>query len=128
VDLSLIASLELAGGVLAAIDCSFEQPYRCHYELVGTKGIIDVPDAYLPPASAKPLARWRRIGMACDTGPKADHTEILEFDAANQYAAMVDAFAESVRMGELVGLAENGLAQMQVLDQIKTAARDGRCI
>jgi len=123
VDLSLTALFELAGGVLAAIDCSFEQPYRCHYELVGTKGVIDVPDAYLPPGAGKPVARWRMVGSACDSGSGADRIETLEFEAADQYAAMIDAFAQSVRTGKLVGLAENGLAQLQILDQLRTAAR-----
>ena len=59
VDLSLAAHLEFAEGVLASIDCSFEQPYRCSYELVGTRGVIDVPNAYLPPTTGKPTALLR---------------------------------------------------------------------
>src|SRR5262249_34209751 len=55
VALSLPASLRFPGGVLGLIDCSFEQPYRCAYELIGTRGMIEVPDAYLPPSA--PLAR-----------------------------------------------------------------------
>ena len=55
VDMSLTASLEFPSGVLAAIDCSFEQPFRCHYELSGTRGLIDVPLAYLP-------VRWLEAG------------------------------------------------------------------
>jgi len=54
VDLSLSAQLEFPGGAVAAIDCSFEQPHRCSYELVGSRGVIDVPDAYLPPGQGKP--------------------------------------------------------------------------
>ena len=42
-DLSLTAQLTFPGGVLGLIDCSFEQPFRCVYELVGTKGAITVP-------------------------------------------------------------------------------------
>ena len=49
--------LEFPGGVLAAVDCSFEQPFRCAYELVGSKGVIEVPDAYLPPTSGPAFAR-----------------------------------------------------------------------
>ena len=36
VDQSLTSMLEFPSGVLAVIDCSFEQPFRCHYELSGT--------------------------------------------------------------------------------------------
>ncbi len=50
VDRSFTALLEFPLGVLAAVDCSFEQPYRCSCELVGNRGVVEVPDAYLPPS------------------------------------------------------------------------------
>ena len=93
VDLSLSALLEFPGGVLATIDCSFEQPFRCVYELVGTRGVIEVPDAYLPPANGKPTALLRTIGSVSSLGTAGDEVQTLEFEPVNQYAAMVDAFA-----------------------------------
>ena len=122
VDLSLTAQLEFPGGVLATIDCSFEQPFRCTYELVGSRGFIDVPDAYLPPAASKPMARLRTIGSGSDSSSGGDQVQVLEFEAVNQYAAMVDSFAHSVRTSGLVPPAEDGLAQMQVLDRLIAAA------
>jgi len=108
VDLSLTAELKFPNGVLGLVDCSFEQPFRCVYELVGTLGTIEVPDAYLPPE--KPTAR-------------VNGGEVV-FGGADQYGAMVDAFAEGVRSNlRLVPPAENGLAQMMVLDAILAAAR-----
>ena len=98
VDLSLAATLEFPGDILAAIDCSFEQPFRCEYELVGTKGVIKVPDAYLPPPS--PLAE-----LLVDSG-----SERLTFPGGNQYAAMVDAFHAALENGNrLPERAETGL-------------------
>src|SRR4029077_5127650 len=44
-DLSATGALRFPGGVLGLIDCSFEEPFRCVYELVGTTGFIEVPDA-----------------------------------------------------------------------------------
>jgi predicted dehydrogenase len=123
VDMSLAASLRFSGDILASIDCSFEQPFRCSYELVGTKGVIEVPDAYLPPADGKPIARMRTIGAACDSGAETDVTEVLEFPSTGQYAAMVDAFAESVAAGRLLDPAEGGLWQMTALDAILAATR-----
>ena len=66
VDLSLTAQMQFASGALALIDCSFEQPFRCFYELVGSTGVIEVPDAYLPPAD-QPLARLRTIASGSDS-------------------------------------------------------------
>lgn len=115
VDLSLNALLRFPDDILAAIDCSFEQPFRCNYELVGTAGSIDVPDAYLPPE--RPLAHVR--------SPDGALRETLTFDGTNQYAAMVDAFGRAVAEGTLPDPAENGLAQMRTLDAILAAARRG---
>jgi predicted dehydrogenase len=113
VDLSLTAALRFPGGVLGLIDCSFEQPFRCIYELVGTRGSIGVPDAYLPPA--QPVARVRGT----------DRDQDLVFDGGNQYAAMVDAFAAAVAdpAHRLPDPAEDGVAQMTALDAILAAAR-----
>ena len=122
VDLTLTALLEFPGGVIGAIDCSFEQPFRCTYELVGTRGVIEVPDAYLQPASGPPTGRLRIVGASPESGT-ADEPRTLEFGAVNQYAAMVDAFARSVAAGVPIDPAEDGLAQMIALDRIKQAAR-----
>jgi predicted dehydrogenase len=123
VDLSLSASLRFPGGVLGVIDCSFEQPFRCVYELVGSRGVIEVPDAYLPPAASNPYAMLRTIGASSDSDSGSDLTRRLEFEPTNQYAAMVDAFARSVATGRPLDPAEDGLAQMLVLDQILSACR-----
>jgi len=113
VDLSLTAALRFPEGVLGLLDCSFEQPFRCVYELVGTHGSIEVPDAYLPPA--QPIARLRGTGRDQD----------LVFDGRNQYAAMVDAFAVAVadQAHRLPDPTEDGVAQMAVLDAILATAR-----
>jgi predicted dehydrogenase len=113
VDLSLTAIVKFPGAVLGQIDCSFEQPFRCTYELIGTRGVIEVPDAYLPPA--QPVARLRTLDSAQD----------LTFDGRDQYAAMVDAFALAVAdpARRLPDPAEDGLAQMSVLDAVLAAAR-----
>jgi predicted dehydrogenase len=121
VDLSLVAALEFPGGVLAAVDCSFEQPFRCAYELIGSKGVIEVPDAYLPPTSGAPLARLRAVASSGD-GEAADPIQTLEFPVANQYAEMVDSFSRSVGAGSLEFPAEDGVAQMEALEAIRTAA------
>ena len=116
-DLSLVASLKFPGDVLAAIDCSFEQPFRCSYELVGTEGRIEVPDAYLPPD--RPVARYYGPG-----GFAPGESEEWTFDGRDQYACMVDAFAEAVATGGSGGEpGEDGLAQMLALGAVLTSAR-----
>jgi predicted dehydrogenase len=113
VDMSLTAELRFPSGVIGLIDCSFEQPFRCAYELVGTGGSFIVPDAYLPPE--EPTATL--YGMD-------DQPQTLTFAGTNQYAMMVDAFARSVASGRLVPPADDGLNQMRALDAILASAKE----
>ncbi|MGE3821655.1 MAG: Gfo/Idh/MocA family protein, partial [Isosphaeraceae bacterium] len=113
VDLSLTAELLFPSGIIGLVDCSFEQPFRCSYELVGTTGVIEVPNAYLPPS--------RPIAIQRDASGKVAREWTFEGD--DQYGAMVDAFAESVRRGSLISPCENGVAQMAILDEIRATAR-----
>ncbi|WP_165068025.1 Gfo/Idh/MocA family protein [Paludisphaera rhizosphaerae] len=121
VDMSLAAVMEFPNGVLASVDCSFEQPFRCWCEIVGTRGVIEIPDAYLPPASG-PIATLRTMAEPSDVGAGDDRIETLTFTDVNQYAAMVDAFGRSVAAGRLEAPAEDGLLQMKTLDAILRSA------
>jgi predicted dehydrogenase len=123
VDMTLTAILSFPNRILAAIDCSFEQPFRCVYELVGAAGVIEVPDAYLPPKTGKPIARLRTIGYSFDSDADSDVVKVLEFEPGDQYAEMVDCFARSVASGRLSSPTEDGLAQMEALEAIIRAAR-----
>ena len=118
VDLSLTASVEFPGGVLATIDCSFEQPFRCSYELVGSRGVIDVPDAYLPPAADKPIARLRTIGRRPTRTPVP--TRFGSSNSSRLTSMRPWSMRSQIRSiaGRLVPPAENGLAQMQILDRL----------
>jgi predicted dehydrogenase len=116
VDLSLATILTFPGEVLASIDCSFEQPYRCEFEIVGQGGSIKVPDAYLP--THEPNAEFRWLGDDASAPP----AETRLFSGQNQYAAMIDAFAASIEAGKLIPPCEDGLAQMKALDLIRGAS------
>jgi xylose dehydrogenase (NAD/NADP) len=115
VDMTLAATLKFPSGTIGVIDCSFEQPFRCVYELVGSAGSVIVPDAYLPGAAPK--------AQFFDLDGKL--VEEVVYDGRNQYACMVDAFAEGVRTGVLPAPAEDGLAQMEALDGVLAACRLG---
>ena len=123
VDLGLTVLLEFPSGVLASIDCSFEQPFRCQYELSGTRGVIDVPLAYLPAAGSKPTATLTQIESEQNADSRPQGSSLLEFEPTDQYTAMVDHFARSVSAGKPLDPAEDGLAQMVALEQILAAAR-----
>ena len=111
VDLSLTAELRFPGDVLAVLDASYEQPLANAYELVGGRGSIRVPDAFVPPK--RPVAYLNRDGRI----------RKLKFGRANQYAAMFDDFAKAVAGGEAddPSPTDDPEAQMAALDAIRTA-------
>lgn len=116
VDMTMQIALTFPGGVFANIDCSFEAPFRCEVELVGTKGTITLPDCFLPPPEAKLFVRRGTL--------PEDKPETMTFPIANQYADQVTDFCASIAAGRLLAPAETGLGNMRVLETALRQARD----
>ncbi len=106
VDMTSGILMRFAGGVLGLIDCSFECPYRNRIEVVGTKGAIEFPGGVLPEAASELVFRH------------GDSAERLSIPLADQYAEQVKAFCEGIRRGALPEPAEDGLANMQAIEEI----------
>jgi predicted dehydrogenase len=114
VDLSMQIALAFPGDVLANIDCSFEAPFRCRVELVGTAGRLLLEDAFLPRDDAVVLLQRSVERDAV--------IEVERIPPINQYACQVTDFCASIAAGALQFPAENGLANMRVLEQaLRTA-------
>lgn len=118
VDMTMQIALNFPGDVLANIDCSFESPFRCRAELVGEQGRMMLEDAFLPTEDSVVLVQRSHERDAI--------IDVERVESANQYASQVTAFAESVRAGELIAPAENGLANMRVLEQALEQAKAAR--
>ncbi|MFN0050946.1 MAG: Gfo/Idh/MocA family protein [Planctomycetales bacterium] len=114
-DVTMQIALSFPNGVFANIDCSFEAPFRCAVELVGTEGSITLPDAFLPPPEAQLLLR-----RGTESG---DSVETIHIPRANQYAEQVTDFCASITAGRLLPPAEDGLANMRVLETALKQAR-----
>jgi predicted dehydrogenase len=110
VDMTIGMLLRFAGGELGLVDASFEAPDRNRLELVGTRASIEFPGGFLPSAETTLVIRRDR------------ELEIMPFAGADQYAAQFEAFGESVRTGRLCYPAEDGLANMKALDQVRRIA------
>jgi predicted dehydrogenase len=107
VDMTDTFCLRFPGGRTALIDCSFECPYRNRLELVGTKGAIELPDGVLPGVTSALVVR------------RDDGRETLPFGQSQQYTEQVKVFCASIEQGTLVQPAEDGLANMQALDNVR---------
>jgi len=116
VDLTLGMELTFPGDVLSLLDCSFECHDRNRFELVGTEGSLEFPGGVLPAEKAT---------LVVHRGPER---EVIEFAAADQYAEMIECFCRSVAAKRLEAPAEDGLANMLVVEQVRdTAARAAKC-
>lgn len=115
VDLSMQLALCFPGDILANIDCSFEVPWRCRLELVGSTGRIEWLAAFQHWEPAIRLFRESNWQAA---------PEVIACEALSSYACQLQAFCESVRAGRILPPAENGLANMRVLEAALLAARE----
>jgi predicted dehydrogenase len=120
VDLSMRMGLTFPGEVLANIDCSFEAPWRCRAELVGTKGRIVLENAFQS-LSGQVVSLQR--GMF-----RGSEVEEIPVEEVNQYEVQLRHFCHSIREGSLLPPAENGLDNMIVLERILEDARARRRI
>jgi len=108
VDMTMQLALRFPGDVLANIDCSFEAPYRCRLELVGEQGRMILEEAFLP--EGPPVLQIQR-------STSGRELERIEFPPANQYVEQVNDFCNSIAAGKLLAPAEDGVANMRVLEQ-----------
>lgn len=116
VDLSMQIALRFPGDVLANIDCSFEAPWRCRMELVGSTGRIEWHTAF------QDWAPEIRLDCSSDWSKSP---AVIPCERVNQYACMVTDFCRSIRAGVSLAPAEDGLANMRVLEQVLASARSG---
>ncbi|MDB5058570.1 MAG: putative dehydrogenase [Chloroflexi bacterium] len=120
VDVSLTGILEFSDRRVASISCSFRTGDNHGYTIVGSKGVIEVPRAYIPgygPRATETLA----IISDENNNRREEH-----FPAANQYRLQAEAFAAAVLAGEPVPYPpEDSIRNMRVLDALaRSAARD----
>jgi len=113
VDMTAAFQLRFPGGVSALLDCSFECPYRNRIEIVGTQLALELPEGVLPPAAPSLIVH------------KGGSSETIEFPSSNQYTEQVRHFAASVAAGRLLPPADDGLANMRVLQAVKEQVWQG---
>jgi len=110
VDMTLGMELAFPSDVLALLDCSFECHDRNRFELVGTDGSLEFPGGVLPAEKSTLIVH------------RGAEREVLEFAAADQYAEMIECFCRSVAAGKLESPAEDGLANMRIVERVRNAA------
>jgi len=109
VDVTLAGVLDHAGGALSLVSCSLVSGRHNELEVVGSDGVIAVPDAFPPP-------RDRPSTMVVTRGTD---TEEQTFAPADQYTLEAEGFAALVGAGHD---AATDLPQMPLVESLDNAA------
>jgi xylose dehydrogenase (NAD/NADP) len=106
VDVNLSAVMRYPNGLLASLHCGFNAFGRMHTEIVGTHGVLQVPDTFLDDAGQLQLVTGKG-------------TELIEVAASDRYAAEITDFTESIlgHHAPLLGL-EESLRNMRTLERL----------
>jgi xylose dehydrogenase (NAD/NADP) len=116
VDLSMSGLLAFADGRTATFDCGFTLPFRSWLEIVGTEGIVRVPEMWVPPV-ARAIYEVERGGK----------TEIFASEGEDQIAQMIEDFGTAVfEKRDPSPSPEEAVNTLTVLDALAKSARSGQ--
>jgi len=110
VDVRLSALLRYADGIGAALHCGFDSGRVVASRLIGTKGVLEVPDTWMDEAGA--------LRFSGDSGDRE-----IPVPASDRYRAELEDFSAAILEGRCPRLElEESIANMEVLDSIGKAA------
>ena len=109
VDVTLAGVLDHTGGALSLVSCSLVSGRHNELEVVGSDGVIIVPDAFTPPKD-RPSTMMNTRGS---------ETEEQTFAPVDQYTLEAEGFAALVAAGHD---AAAGLPQMPLVESLDNAA------
>lgn len=105
VDDSSCCQMEFPSGILAHIYCSTKTTREHCYEVSGTRGKLEVREAFIPAGG-----KTSNIVLTNDEGQK-----VIKHQGVNQYALELDHFAACVKQGRLLAPMENGELNGRIL-------------
>jgi predicted dehydrogenase len=117
VDEQMACSLRFANGLLAQFDCGLVLSHRQFYQVVGTKGVLDVPVAFNPGTSSLVIRQ------------EEERNEVVhQIPGDDEYRLMVEYFSSCVLNNEPLRYpTADAIANMRVIDALYRSARnDGR--
>jgi xylose dehydrogenase (NAD/NADP) len=115
VDVTFVGQMRFAGNVIARFDSSFRMPDRAHMQIVGSDGVIDVPDPFKPERDHKILLT--RNGQ----------TETFTIPDQMLYLGEVEDMADAVLLGKAprINLADSR-GNVAAIVALLRSAREGR--
>ena len=120
IDLTTAAILDFGEGCIGTMSSSFKANAQGRYEVIGTRGTIEVPRGIIPGLTTR-LSETIIVIMDAD-GRRREET----LPAADHYQLMIEAFGDAILSGKPAPRTPaQSLGNMRVLDAIARAARDG---
>jgi len=109
IDVNFSALLRYPGGLIAALHCGFNAHKRITAEIIGTEGVLEVPETFFDAAGTLILTR-------------GEERREIPVAASDRYRLEVEDFAAAILAGRppLFSLAET-LRNMEVLDRLFAA-------
>ena len=115
VDVEMSGVLTFADGSMASFDCGFTMPLRMQFEIVGTTGVLSVPNMWLPETNAS----WQILRNGT-----VEHHVLPGYD---QIALMHDHFSAAILDGTAVlPNPMEAVKTLKVLDALALSSRLGR--
>lgn len=116
VDGLLLGTMTFKSRAFVQFDCSLELPRREQCEIVGSKGRLDIPSAFVA-GTGPVVAHW----LPTDAAP-----EDLAFPAADSYQLMVEHFESCILHDTPLRYpVEDAAANMRVIESLYRSAREG---
>jgi len=115
VDVTFVGQMRFAGDVIARFDSSFRMPDRAHMQVVGSEGIINVPDPFKPERDHKILLT------------RNGETETLAIPDQMLYLGEVEDMADAILLGKAprISLADSR-GNVATIVALLQSAREGR--
>jgi len=116
VDMSFSGILRFPGGIISSFHVSMDEEPRFSYRVVGDKGLIEVPGAFVS------FGRETHIILQ-----KNEKQEKIAFRGNDEYRLEFECFADTVlREGQLLYSIEDSLKNVYVLEALLESARAGK--
>ncbi len=120
VDVALAGVLTFADGRTATFDCGFTKPLRTWVEIVGTAGVVRIPNLWIPDARAA-------YEVHRQSGQFDQAVEVVETPGEDQMVHMLDDFARHLSdKVEAYPNPDEAVKTLKVLDALARSAREGK--